>query len=138
MCTLTSYLTVFDFWAYLQVKPEPGPSRPNDPRRRQQPAPNARGVLSSTSHHDYDQRQHRPRSRSRSPHRRSSESSYKSQRRDPPSPRRRTYAPIYIVDVQELYVKLMQTQVGSESVNAMSRQFGQSDVGEWCAGNEAM
>ncbi|KAF9467664.1 hypothetical protein BDZ94DRAFT_1248699 [Collybia nuda] len=125
------------FETFKKVKSEPGLSRPNDPRR-QQP------TTSSSRHDDYKQRQHRPRSRSRSP-RRSSESPYKpyrSPRRGPPSPRHRpgprTHPPIYVIDIQELYMKLMQTQFGSESVNAISKQFGQPDVAEWCAGNEAM
>ncbi|KAF8631641.1 hypothetical protein AX17_005043 [Amanita inopinata Kibby_2008] len=52
----------------------------------------------------------------------------------------RTYAPVYVVDMKELYVKMMQTVSGAESVVQIAQRFSMRDEGkdEWCAGNEAV
>ncbi|KAF8063358.1 hypothetical protein FPV67DRAFT_239018 [Lyophyllum atratum] len=125
-----------------------GPSRSNDPRRPQQ--------AMRDRHHDYDDRRTRPRTRSRSPNRSYDRHSYpsnsgpmshgNSSRRTSPHrhagtsgcPRRRAYAPVYIVDIKQQFIKLMQTASSSENVTKISQYLGLSDVDGWCAGNESV
>lgn len=143
------------------VRTEASSSRTSDPRRR---PPDHSDNSPSFFRGGYDQRQHRSRSRSRSPSRpqyRVSKESYPSQYDYPhrPPPRSRdsynarhnhherayprtpdAFAPVYVVDVQQLYKKLMQTDFGAENVIAISRQLkltNDDSVG-CCAGNEAV
>jgi hypothetical protein len=48
----------------------------------------------------------------------------------------RTYAPVYVVDVRQLYMRLM--QVNSERLIEIISAFGLGSADEWCAGNEAV
>lgn len=48
----------------------------------------------------------------------------------------RTYTPVYVVDVRQLYMKLM--QVNSERLIEIISAFGMGGADEWCAGNEAV
>ena len=48
----------------------------------------------------------------------------------------RTYAPVYVVDVRQLYMRLM--QVKSERLIEIISAFGLGSADEWCAGNEAV
>jgi hypothetical protein len=147
------------------MKNEAGPSRPNDPRRQfvhtqTVPVTESRSTHNSAPYRgDYEQRRRRSRSRSRSPSRpynRSSNGSYPSasssrydyrSRRSPPQSREprgigkrgpEAFAPVYVVDVQQLYRKLMQTDDGSESVASISQQLGLANEQGYCAGNEAV
>ncbi|RDB21809.1 hypothetical protein Hypma_010899 [Hypsizygus marmoreus] len=131
------------FYETVKVKGEASPSFPSDTRRSYEKEPNG-----------YEYRNNRPRSRSRSPRRSSGQSSYASRSssfRDTRSPsrrhledydyaqqRRNTYAPVYIVDIQEQYKKLMQTALGAGSVNKIAEHLGISKDLGWCAGNEAV
>lgn len=47
------------------------------------------------------------------------------------------YAPVYVLDVRKLFVKLMQTDVDGISEIAKSQFFKLTDEDGWCAGNEA-
>ena len=47
----------------------------------------------------------------------------------------RTYAPVYVVDVRRLYMRLM--QVNSERLIEIISAFGLGSADGWCAGNEA-
>jgi len=98
-----------------------------------------------------NQHGHRPRSRSRSPNRRGSNDWRTSHAGPSSSPSRRTYgstnsssfapskryAPVYVLDVRKLYVKLMQTNVDGIMEIAKSQFFKLTDEDGWCAGNEA-
>lgn len=84
-----------------------------------------------------------PDSRSQSPHR--SPMSYSSPSRQHNSSsrmsstanfKRRTYAPVYLVDVRQLYMRLM--QVNSERLIEIISTFGLGSADGWCAGNEAV
>jgi len=102
----------------------------------------------SNASHPVDNRQspnshRRPNSRSRSPRRNSM--SYSSPSRQHNSSSRisstayfsqRTYAPVYVVDVRQLYMRLM--QVTSERLIEVISAFGLGSADEWCAGNEAV
>ena len=48
----------------------------------------------------------------------------------------RTYAPVYVVDVRQLYMRLM--QVNSERLIETISAFGLGSADGWCAGNEAV
>ena len=48
---------------------------------------------------------------------------------------RETYAPVYVVDVRQLYMRLMQTN--SERLVEIISAFGLGNPDELCAGNEA-
>lgn len=48
----------------------------------------------------------------------------------------RSYAPVYIVDVRQLYMRLM--QVNSERLVEIVSTFGLGSADGWCAGNEAV
>jgi hypothetical protein len=50
--------------------------------------------------------------------------------------RRQTYAPVYIVDMRQLYMRLMQTN--SDRLVEIISAFGLGKANEWCAGNEAV
>lgn len=52
----------------------------------------------------------------------------------------RTYAPVYIVDVKQLYVNLMRMENGSESIVQIAQRFNirAEDDNGWCAGNEVV
>ena len=47
-----------------------------------------------------------------------------------------TYAPVYVVDVRRLYMRLM--QVNSERLIEVISAFGLEGADGWCAGNEAV
>ena len=49
---------------------------------------------------------------------------------------KRTYAPVYVVDVRQLYMRLM--QVNSERLIEIISAFGLGSGDGWCAGNEAV
>lgn len=146
--------------AYRTNDPRRRPSQPeskNDSRSSHNPSSSFRG--------DYNQRQYQSRSRSRSPSRprisneswtSASSSRYDHPRRSPPRSqdsyggtrhdqhdhvgvrRPEAFAPVYVVDVRQLYRKLMQTDVGAESVVVMSRRLGLTNDQGCCAGNEAV
>lgn len=48
----------------------------------------------------------------------------------------RTYAPVYVVDVRQLYMRLM--QMNSERLIEIISAFGLGSADGWCAGNEAV
>ncbi|KAJ7282970.1 hypothetical protein C8J57DRAFT_1499922 [Mycena rebaudengoi] len=57
-------------------------------------------------------------------------------RRGSPPPRR-TYAPVYIVDVRSMFISVFKTENSSESIPAMCRRLRRLyDPKGWCAGNE--
>ncbi|KAF5375926.1 hypothetical protein D9615_008258 [Tricholomella constricta] len=106
------------------------------------------------SHSYYHDRRTRPRSRSRSPPRtygrqalpRSRTQSYG---RSPPraysgtsgtsaEPPRGAHAPVYVVDIKQQFMKLMQTATSSENVTEISKYLGLSSAEGWCAGNESV
>lgn len=113
--------------------------------RRGGPSHSRQSSFSTNSHSPTLQR-YRNRSRSRSPDRAdrrhsassSSSSRYLHDQRDsevPPSTRQ-SYAPVYVLDVRQLYVKLMQvTKV--DGVPDIARFFKLTDEEGWCAGNES-
>ncbi|KAG6917462.1 hypothetical protein DXG01_002439 [Tephrocybe rancida] len=82
------------------------------------------------------------RERSRSPSRASSSTSQLRYRDYPPAPQpeRRSFAPVYIVDLKMLYMALMQSKHASESVTAIAGPDGLDveDIKGWCAGNDAV
>ena len=101
---------------------------------------------SNTLHH-VDNRQspnshRRPNSRSRSPHRNPmsysspSRHNYSSQMSSTAYFSQQTYAPVYLVDVRQLYMRLM--QVNSERLVEILPTFGLGSADGWCAGNEAV
>ncbi len=97
--------------------------------RRGDPSHSRQSSLSTNSHSPTHQR-YRNRSRSRSPdradRRHSASTSSSSQ----------SYAPVYVLDVRQLYVKLMQvTKV--DGVFDIARFFKLTDEDGWCAGNES-
>ncbi|KAJ7496756.1 hypothetical protein FB451DRAFT_1208699 [Mycena latifolia] len=55
-------------------------------------------------------------------------------RRD--SPPRRSYAPVYVVDVQSMFIALLGTTTNSESVPSICKRLALFDKKGWCAGNE--
>ncbi|KAF8803995.1 hypothetical protein BYT27DRAFT_7194724 [Phlegmacium glaucopus] len=105
----------------------------------------------SNASHPVDNRQfpdsrRRPNSRSRSPpHRNSTTYSSPPGQHNSSSSRmsstrylsssRHTYAPVYVVDVRQLYMRLMQTNSGRLTEIISAFRLGNAD--EWCAGNEA-
>ncbi|GLB42725.1 hypothetical protein LshimejAT787_1201740 [Lyophyllum shimeji] len=134
-----------------ELRREPSPSRSYDPRRQH---PGRRD-----SRREYDDRRTRPRERSRSPSRSSNPTPYPSSSRPPvdqrsshrsppprlsgssgglPEHRQRTYAPVYVVDIQQQFKKLMQTATSSESVTKISQYLGLFDADGWNAGNESV
>lgn len=50
---------------------------------------------------------------------------------------RRDYAPVYIVDIQKLYARLMETDFSSSTIAGIAEYLGLSDTHGWCAGNES-
>jgi len=91
---------------------------------------------------DYARRRDRPRPRSRSPRRSSDAASSSYDRHDRPESTPddsdlRCGAPVYVVDVKQLYVSLMQTEVASENVANISERLELSVNLGWCAGNES-
>lgn len=52
-----------------------------------------------------------------------------------PSTSRQAYAPVYVVDVRQLYMRLMLTT--SDRLSEIVSAFGLGNADEWCAGNEA-
>ena len=96
---------------------------------------------------DYDRNLRRGRSRSPSPRRsvkldpdRPYSSGY-SRRSSPPRSRNdRLYAPVYIVELKQLYFKMMLMEDGGGSVVQMAQRFNlrEEDNDKWCAGNEAV
>jgi hypothetical protein len=158
----------------IQVKTKVDPYMTNDPRSKPSAYPPPESKYESRNPHnspsssrvDFNQRQYRPRSRSRSPYRRSQNDSYPSasssrydyhSRRSPPRSKDsysgdakynqrdhavargpEAFAPVYVVDVQQLFKKLMQTEVGTETIAAMARQLMLTKERGCCAGNEAV
>ena len=102
----------------------------------------------SNAPHPVDNRQspnfhRRQNSRSRSPRRNSMSYSSPSRQHNSSSrmssaaySSRQSYAPVYVVDVRQLYMRLMQTT--SERLTEIIYAFGLGKADEWCAGNEAV
>ena len=122
----------------VQSDPEPSRRPLNDPRM----LANNSG---RPSQDEYARRRDRPRPRSRSPRRsgddtsasRSSSSYDRHDRRGSSPDHVQRSAPVYVVDVKQLYVSLMQTEVASENVAKISERLELSANLGWCAGNEA-
>ncbi|KAG6830697.1 hypothetical protein H0H92_015173 [Tricholoma furcatifolium] len=89
----------------------------------------------SGNRHDYHANNNR--NRSRSPRRPSgSESGWRQGDFSPVS--RRSFAPVYVVDIKPYYSALMQTDVGSERVSRIASSLKLQDINGWCAGNDVV
>ena len=116
--------------------------------------PYARGSYSSRpqfKREDHGYRDlRRGRSRSRSPRRSvkpdpdgpyfSNSHGYSRRPSPPRSHNDRIYAPVYIVEVKQLYIKMMLMENGGGSIVEMAQRFNmrEEDNDKWCAGNEAV
>ncbi|KAF8203864.1 hypothetical protein BJ912DRAFT_941248 [Pholiota molesta] len=99
-----------------------------------------RGLLFGSKSNSQSSNYHNSRSRSRSPSRRNHQdynSRYPSSHQDQYNTRRPPpYAPVYVLDIHQLYVKLMQAQ-DAQLVVDIARRLELPVEDGWCAGNEA-
>ncbi len=124
----------------------------SSPRRYGGSSHSRESSFSGNSPNHYRHR-HQPRSRSRSPERgqsnqgrrqdysrysaSSSTSRYTANSGDIATPSSREhFAPVYVLDVRELYVKLMQMN-NADGVADIARLFQMTEEKGWCAGNES-
>lgn len=97
--------------------------RPGDPR------------LKWSQENEFTERRNRERERSRSPRRGQPQSLPRGSAPSPP--RSKTYAPVYLVDVKEMYCRMMETGSNADDIASIARRIGLSQENGWCAGNEA-
>lgn len=131
----------------LDVHPDNKPfvQRAHASPRRQQGPSHSRKLSYSGGSYTPARQSRRSRSRSMSPGRHrdshwrhgSTSTSVSSQyQTDSPATVRQSYAPVYVLDVRELYVKLMQAR-NVRGAADIARLLKLTDEEGWCAGNEA-
>jgi len=124
--------------------PDSGARVHASPKRQAGPS-HSRQLSYSGSSYSSARQSHRNRSRSRSPSRQReshwrdssiSTSASSQYYRESPVAVRQSYAPVYVLDVRELYLKLMQAR-NVRGVADIARILKVTDEEGWCAGNEA-